>query len=284
MRTPAGPLVLLPGMNCSARLWEPVLASGELDPWLPDLRRPRVQGRSLDDCVDRLLEHLPPRSALVGHSLGAVLALALVRRAPDRVSRLALLAANARPPRPDQQAAWAAQRRALAEGASARSLQQRLLPVLVPAARRADLEAAVLAMADEVGESDLDDQLAVQQTRVDERPALSRIGVPTLLLAGAEDALVPLARHDEIGLQVAGSTAVVLARTGHLAPLEEPVLVAAALARWLGEPAASDAQVAQQPHHGQREVVHDDARAVVERRTGVGGGAGQVEADGTRDG
>ena len=234
MSRPDDPLVLLPGMGCSARLWEPVLASAELQPWLPDLRQPRVRGRSLDDCVDRLLEQLPARFALAGHSLGAVVALALTRRAPDRVSRLALLAANPRPPRPDQQDAWAAQRRALADGASARSLQEQLLPVLVPAGRRPELERVVLSMADEVGECELDDQLAIQQTRVDERPALSRIGVPTLLVAGADDALVPVARHDEIEAQVAGADAVVLAGTGHLAPLEEPVRVAAALARWLG--------------------------------------------------
>jgi len=233
--TPGGPLVLLPGMSCSARLWGPVLASGELQPWLADVRQPRLQGRSLDDCVDRLLEQLPARFALGGHSLGAIVALALTRRAPDRVSRLALLAANPRPPRADQQDAWAAQRRALADGASARSLQEQLLPVLVPAGRRPDFEGAVLTMADEVGESDLDDQLAIQQTRVDERPALARIGVPTLLVAGADDALVPVARHDEIEAQVPGADAVVLAGTGHLAPLEEPVRVAAALAGWLGD-------------------------------------------------
>jgi pimeloyl-ACP methyl ester carboxylesterase len=215
-----------------------VLASAELEPWLSDLRQPRLRGRSLDECVGRLLEQLPARFALVGHSLGAIVALALTRRASDRVSRLALLAANPRPPRPDQQDAWAAQRRALADGASARSLQEQLLPVLVPAGRRTELEEAVLVMADEVGESDLDDQLAIQQTRVDERPALAWIGVPTLLVAGAEDALVPVARHDEIQARVTGSHALVLARTGHLAPLEEPVRVAAALARWLGEPAS----------------------------------------------
>lgn len=278
MSAPAGPLVLLPGMNCSARLWAPVLGSGQLDPWLSDLRQPRVHGRSLDDCVDRLLERLPSRFALVGHSLGAIVALALTRRAPDRVRRLALLAANPRPPRPEQQDAWSAQRRALAEGASARSLQEQLLPVLVPAGRRAELRQAVLEMADDVGERDLDDQLAIQQSRVDERPALTRIGVPTLLVAGAEDALVPVARHDEIRAQVTAATAVVLPRTGHLAPLEEPGQVAAALARWLTEP-ASDAQLAQQPHHRQREVVHDDAGAAAEGRPGVVGGAGQVEAD-----
>ena len=132
------PLVLLPGMNCSEQLWEPVVAEPALaGPGRPDVLRPPLRGRSVDACVDRLLEGLPPRFALAGLSLGAIVALALVRRAPERVSRLALLAVNARAPRPDQQAAWAAQRRALAQGGTARSLQEQLLPVLLAEHRRA---------------------------------------------------------------------------------------------------------------------------------------------------
>ena len=238
------PLVLLPGMGCSPRLWQPVLEDPALAGVLGagdggdsgdgrDVRRPALRGRSLDDCVDRLLGELPARFALAGLSLGAIVALALVRRAPQRVSRLALLAVNPRLPRPDQQEAWAASRRALAEGGSARALQESLLPVLVAPRRRAELADVVLAMADEVGEADLDDQLAIQQTRVDERPALPRVAVPTLVVAGAADALVPVERHEEVHAAVAGSRLQVLDGTGHLATLEAPARVAAALATWL---------------------------------------------------
>jgi pimeloyl-ACP methyl ester carboxylesterase len=234
----AAPLVLLPGMNCSARLWQPVLDSAPLAE-LPAGDRPRVvqpelRGRSLDDCVDRLLARLPPRCALAGLSLGAIVALAIAREAPERVTRLALLACNPRPPRPDQQEAWASQRRELAHGGTARALQEQLLPALVsPDARTADLDEAVLAMADEVGEAALDDQLAIQQTRRDERPALSRLRVPVLLLAGAEDALVPVERHEEVRDAVPEAHLEVLDGVGHLSTLEAPGNVAAALSGWL---------------------------------------------------
>lgn len=241
MSRPTEPLVLLPGMNCSARLWADVLEVPALRSGLPEVVHRPLRGGSLDDCVDRLLANLPDRFSLGGLSLGAIVALALVRRAPERVARLALLAVNPRPPRAEQQEAWAAQREALARGATARELQEQVLPLLVAPGRRGpELDADVLAMADEVGEAALDDQLAIQQTRTDERPALGRITVPVLVVAGAEDALVPVERHQEVHRAVPGSRLDVLDGTGHLSTLEAPERVAAALAGWVARP-GSDA-------------------------------------------
>jgi pimeloyl-ACP methyl ester carboxylesterase len=217
-------LVLLPGMGCSPRLWSSAV---------PDV--PVVHGRidrpSIDGCVDALLDALPARFALAGLSLGGIVAMALVRRAPERVTRLALLATNARGPTPAQHDGWAAARAGLAADRTARDVQRDLLPVLLHDHTH---DETALAMADELGAPAFDRQLAAQATRIDERPALARVSVPTLVLAGGADRLCPVDRHEEIAALVPGAGLEVLEGVGHLLTLEAPARVRAHLTAWLG--------------------------------------------------
>jgi len=164
-------------------------------------------------------------------------AMALVRRAPERVRRLGLMSTTSRPPTPAQYAMWSRQRAALAAGASARDLQRQLKAALLSAHARAiqpQLVEVALAMADDIGAATLDAQLALQATRVDERPGLAGVRCPTLVIAGRDDALCSLDRHQEIHALVTGSELVVLGSCGHLSPLEQPAAVAAQLRAWLG--------------------------------------------------
>lgn len=233
MRTAAEPLVLLPGMGCTAALWSALdLPLAPVTP-VPELA-------SLDAEVDRLLHLLPDRFALAGLSLGAIVAMALVRRAPERVNRLALLSTNPYAPTPAQRQGWADQRAELAAG-SARALQERLLPLLhAPCVleRRADVVATTLAMADQLGADAYDRQLQLQATRVDERPGLVLVRCPTLVLAARGDRLCGLDRHQEIARLVPDVTLRVVENSGHLSPLEQPAVVSDHLRRWLSAPTA----------------------------------------------
>lgn len=222
------PLVLLPGMNCSPRLWASVL---------PELGGREVihgelGGGSLEECVRRLLSVLPPRFALAGLSLGGIVAMALVRKAPARVERLCLLDTNARGPSPEQLSGFDRQLARLRAGASPCAVQEELLDVLVHPGNRERLRAEVLAMGEDTGRCALADQYRIQRTRVDERPHLPRIAVPVSVIAGVEDALCPPLRHEEIAQLVPGAELTLVPSTGHLAPLESPREVAEAMRSW----------------------------------------------------
>ncbi|GAA3706480.1 alpha/beta fold hydrolase [Microlunatus aurantiacus] len=211
------PLVLLPGMGCSARLWAGAAPEQALTP--------RLTEPSLAAQVDRLLDELPPRFVIVGLSLGAVVAMAVTRTAPERVAGLVLLSTNPYGPTEQQLVAWRRERDRLAAGESARELQQDLLPLLLSPAslsRRPDLVETTLAMADDVGETELDAQLRLQATRVDERPGLRAVRCPTLVIAARHDRLCPLDRHAEVVTLVPGGRLQVLERAAHLSPLERP--------------------------------------------------------------
>jgi pimeloyl-ACP methyl ester carboxylesterase len=222
-------LVLLPGMGCTAGLWSLLeLAVAPVTPLLEEA--------DLDDEVERLLELLPDRFALAGLSLGAVVAMAMVRRAPERVSRLCLMSTNPYAPTSAQHAGWAAQRAQLAAG-SARELQTALLPSLLSSgviSDRPDLVELTLGMADEVGPARYRRQLELQDTRVDERRGLAQVRCPTLVLAARHDRLCGLDRHVEIARLVSGAELVVIEDSAHLSPLEQPAIVTAHLNRWLG--------------------------------------------------
>lgn len=215
------PLVLLPGMNCSARLWGPA-GAGALHPVLD---RP-----TLDEQVQALLDALPDRFVLGGLSLGGIVAMALTRRAPERVAGLCLMATNARAPTPEQRAGWDAALTRLDDGAPARALQP--LELLL---HDRSLDATALQMADKTGERRLAAQLRLQGTRVDERPALPAVAVPTLVLAGEQDRLCPVERHTEIAELVPDARLQVLPGVGHLLPVEAQDTVAALLGEWLSE-------------------------------------------------
>jgi pimeloyl-ACP methyl ester carboxylesterase len=223
------PLVLLPGLNCSPALWSAI----EVGPAVtPILTEPSVEGQ-----VQRLLDELPPRFALAGLSLGGIVAMALVRRAPERVTRLCLMSTSSRPPTTQQYAMWSRQRAALAAGATARDLQREMKAALLsPYARatRPELAEVALAMADEVGAETLDAQLALQASRVDERPGLARVRCPTLIISARDDALCRPERHAEMHALVPGSELVELEQCGHLSPLEQPAAVETLLQRWTG--------------------------------------------------
>jgi pimeloyl-ACP methyl ester carboxylesterase len=226
------PIVLVPGLNCSARLY------AEQIPALWGFGPVTIADHRRDDSVAAIAAHIlvtaPPRFALVGLSLGGYIALAIMREAPDRVARLALLDSSARPDTAEQ----SERRRSmilLAKTGLFSGVPDLLFPVFVDRDRHGDeaLRTIVRTMAMETGPEAFVRQQRAIMTRPDCRPQLASIRCPTLVLVGDGDELTPPALSEEIAAGIAGARLVRVPDCGHLSTLERPAEVTQALVEWI---------------------------------------------------
>jgi len=237
--TPLDPpcLVWVPGLACDAAVWRPLqpALAGLAHPWAP----PAAVQNSIGAMAEALLRDAPvERFALAGHSLGGRIALEVMRRAPQRVQRLALLDSGWQPApageagEPERASREALVALARAEGM--RAMAERWVPgMLHPAHLGAAVHDEVLAMV----ERQSVERYAAQQQALTQRPdaadVLEAITCPTLVLCGREDSWSPLARHEELATRIRGAQLVVIEHCGHMSPMEQPQAVGPALAAWL---------------------------------------------------
>lgn len=226
------PLVLIPGVLCTARLFGPQVAAlrGLTDITVAD----HMSHADLPAMARAILAAAPPRFALAGLSMGGYVAFEMIRQAPDRIDRLALLDTNARADRPEQ----AAQRRDLVRLAEAEGLDRVVdatLPYLIHPDRLSDaaLTGTIRDMAHATGLEAFRRQQEAMISRPDNRPLLAAIRCPTLILVGEQDAITPVKVALEMSNAIIGSACILLATCGHLAPLEAPDAVTKALSGWL---------------------------------------------------
>lgn len=230
---PTTPIVLVPGLASSARIYASVIPA--LWRFGPVMVANHIRDDSMADIAARLLSEAPPRFALAGHSMGGYIALEIMRQAPERVVKLALINTQARADTP----AATARRRGLMERArrgELRAIRDESFPELVHPSRRddADILKLVHAQDEDVGvEGYLRQQTAII-ARVDSRPSLSTITCPTLVLTGDADNTIPNAFSKEMAEAIAGARLVILERCGHLPQAEQPDATVRALTGWLG--------------------------------------------------
>jgi pimeloyl-ACP methyl ester carboxylesterase len=227
------PLVLIPGLLCDAQLWQPQVENlaDIADIWIADhTRSDTMAGVARDVLADAPFASF----ALAGLSMGGYIALEIMRQAPRRVAKLALLdtAAGAELPQQTQRRmdfiAWAGR------GQFAR-VTKTLLRLLVHPARLGEraLTDTIESMAKNIGKDAFIRQEHAIMSRADSLGLLAAIACPTLVLCGRQDALTPLARHEEIAAGIKGARLEIIEDCGHLSTLEKPAEVNSALRRWL---------------------------------------------------
>ncbi|TXI90375.1 MAG: alpha/beta fold hydrolase [Cupriavidus sp.] len=227
------PILFVPGLLCSAEIFAAQISA--LWPHGPITVASTLEGETVGEVVPRILETAPPRFALVGISMGGYISLEIMRQAPERVCRLALLDTTARPDTPEQ----TAQRRlTLEEARTGDFLSTALagLTALLHPERRGDISLRNIneRMARSVGLEGFARQLELIISRPDSRPFLSAISIPTLVLVGDADALTPVERAQEIAENIPGAKLVIVPRCGHLSTIEQPQAVSSALVDWIG--------------------------------------------------
>jgi pimeloyl-ACP methyl ester carboxylesterase len=226
------PVVLVPGLNCSARLY------AEQIPALWQFGSVSVADHRRDDSMQalarRILANAPPRFALAGLSMGGYIAFEVVRQAPDRVVKLALLDTGARAEVPERTEA----RRpliALARQGRLAEITDDQFPLLVHHKRHGDqaLKAIVRAMNDETGVEAYIRQQEAIMSRPDSRPGFGAINCPTLVLVGDEDQLTPPELAREMANGIRAARLVIIPESGHLSTLEQPRMVTDAMVEWM---------------------------------------------------
>jgi pimeloyl-ACP methyl ester carboxylesterase len=226
----ASDLLLLPGLICDERLWRDVVAGLDARSVVADL----TQDDSIAAMAQRALADAPTRFALAGLSMGGYVALEIMRQAPERVTHLALFDTSARP---DDEARKETRRGGMAavrEGRFGLVARAMLPGLLAPAHLDAPLAEEVQAMSERVGaEAYLRQQVAIMN-RVDSRPTLGDITVPTLVGLGESDKLTPIELAEELAAGIAGADLVRFPDSAHLPAMENPAAVIEAMRRWLG--------------------------------------------------
>jgi pimeloyl-ACP methyl ester carboxylesterase len=178
----------------------------------------------------------PPTFALVGFSMGGYVAFEILRRAPEKVERLALMDTQAVP----DSAESTKRRRALLDQTKIgrfHGVQRTLLPQLVHPRHIDDaaISQPIFDMAEEIGAGGFVREQRAIIDRADSRHMLVDIDIPTVVVVGRQDQVTPLPRSQEMAADIANSRLVVLEECGHKSPLEKPAEVTAALRRWLSQ-------------------------------------------------
>ncbi len=229
------PVVFLPGLMCDLRVYGPQLI--DLGRELSVAVAPVSDGERIEQIASNILNHLPAKFALVGLSLGGVVAMEILRRAPNRVTRIALMSTNSLAETPQSAADYEPSIIKLRSGQMNEAVQA-LIPSehLAPGVERATIVGQLGEMAANVGADAIIRQIRALQRRSDYQPVLRRCKVPALVLCGEHDGLTPVKRHSFMAELIPDAELKVIEGAGHLPTIEQPEATTQALRAWLNLP------------------------------------------------
>ena len=261
-------LVLLPGLLCDEFVWseqrQALSAYGRV--WVPD----HGSLDSLTDMAAAVLRDAPAEQfSLAGHSMGGRVALEVLRLAPERVQRLALLDSGWLP-RASGAPGEAEKNSRLAMLDHARRLGMRAMGqqwtrgMVHPAHLDTPVFASIVEMIERKTPDIFAAQIRALLARPDATAQLLAIDCPALVLCGRQDSWSPLSQHLQMAAIIRGARLRIIEDCGHMSTLEQPQAVTAALVEWLR--GAADAGAGQRPIALlERHIAESACRDVVRR-------------------
>jgi pimeloyl-ACP methyl ester carboxylesterase len=225
------PLVMVPGLVCDAEVWHHQVRHLRD---AADISIPAVDtGDTMEHMAEHVLASAPPRFALAGFSMGGYVALEVLRQAPERVLRLALLDTSARADTPEKSAGRRAAIDAIAQSRY-RDVVEGMMPVLLhPDRQNGPLADLVRTMTDRLGPEVFARRHQAMLTRSDSRDLLRTADHPVRVICGRQDAMSTLAEHEEMADLAPRSRLSIIDECGHMSIIERPHAVSALLRDWL---------------------------------------------------
>ncbi|MEM9910230.1 MAG: alpha/beta hydrolase [Pseudomonadota bacterium] len=229
------PLVLLPGMMCDARVFGPQIAALSVE--YAVTIAPVTGGDRMEEIASGLLDVLPRKFAVAGLAMGGMVAMELLRRAPDRVSRIALISTTSLPETPQSAADYEPLITKLKAGLLDQAVGNLVRPEhLAPGPGRNSVLNLLASMADKLGAEAMLSQARALQRRRDYQSTLRQCHVPTLVVCGESDTLTPVKRHEFMASLMPQAELALIQEAGHYPTLEAPDAVIAAFRTWMRQP------------------------------------------------
>lgn len=225
-------LVMLPGMMCDERLFAPQIAhlEGRYDIHVMQIH----EFRTMDELAKDVLQKTPDEFALLGLSMGGIVAMEIVKQASERVTHLALLDTNPRAELDAFKRRRGPQIDKVQNGGLASVMRDEMKPnYLVDSDEKPAILDLCMEMAESLGEDAFVNQSVALRDRPDYQDTLANFDTPSLILCGREDLLCPPERHELMHSLIKGSTLKIVEHAGHLPTLEQPEIVNQAIDDWL---------------------------------------------------
>lgn len=227
-------IVMLPGMMCDERLFAPQIAHLEGRYHIKTMSI--HEHANMTDLAKNVLAQSPDEFALLGLSMGGILAMEFMYQAPERITHLALLDTNPRAELDVVKLRRGPQIERVKNGGLSQIMRDEMKPnYLVDSPNKLDILNLCMVMAEDLGKQAFINQSIALRDRPDYQNVLKGVDIPTLIMCGREDVLCPIERHVLMHELISGSVLHIVDNAGHLPTLEQPEIVNKALDKWLNE-------------------------------------------------